>query len=317
MSPLLKALQELGCEVEYHEKEGHFPFTLKSHGFSKTTIKVNIDISSQFLSGLLMVAPLANQPFEIQVEGTHGLSYVEMTRQMMKQFGVKTNELVKTNQNHKTYNKNPIANSITVEENQSYTPRNYQIEPDVSSACYFYALAPLLGVTTTVKNISPDSMQGDINFLKILEQMACTRTQSPQGITLSGTNGTYQGLTADLSACSDQAITLAALAPFATTPTTITGIAHIRHQESNRIRGIIAELSKMGIQCEETQDGITIHPAPPKPSLVETYDDHRMAMGFSLIGLRTKGVVIDNPLCCKKTFENFFDVLENIVEKLR
>ena len=119
-----------------------------------------------------------------------------------------------------------------------------------------------------------------------------------------------------MSSFSDQAITLAALAPFADSPTTITGIGHIRHQESNRIAAIVTELGKMGIRCEETESSITIFPGSPKPSVVETYDDHRMAMGFSLIGLRSPGIVIDNPDCCRKTFEEYFDVLDDVIRRL-
>ena len=126
----------------------------------------------------------------------------------------------------------------------------------------------------------------------------------------------YHGVTADMSACSDQAITLAAIAPFADSPTTITGIGHIRFQESDRIHAIVTELGKMGIRCDETGDSITIYPGSPKPSLVETYDDHRMAMGFSLIGLRSKGIVINDPGCCRKTFENYFQVLEDVIGQL-
>lgn len=126
----------------------------------------------------------------------------------------------------------------------------------------------------------------------------------------------FHGITVDMSACSDQAITLAAIAPFADSPTTITGIGHIRFQESDRINAIVTELRKMGIRCEETDSTVTIYPGTPQPSLVETYDDHRMAMGFSLIGLRAPGIVIDNPGCCRKTFENYFEVLDDVIKKL-
>ena len=119
-----------------------------------------------------------------------------------------------------------------------------------------------------------------------------------------------------MSACSDQAITMAALAPFAQTPTTITGIGHIRFQESDRISAIATELTRMGIRCEETADSITIWPGAPTPATVHTYDDHRMAMGFSLIGLRAEGIVIDDPGCCRKTFENYFQVLDQVIQQL-
>ena len=118
-----------------------------------------------------------------------------------------------------------------------------------------------------------------------------------------------------MSACSDQAITLAAAAVFADTPTTITGIGHIRYQESNRLEAIVTELTRAGIRCESTEDSVTVYPGAVRPALIHTYEDHRMAMGFSLLGLRAEGIVIDDPLCCKKTFENYFEVLDRVVKE--
>ena len=129
-------------------------------------------------------------------------------------------------------------------------------------------------------------------------------------------DGVIHGVDVNMSACSDQAITLAALAAFADSPTTIRGIGHIRYQESNRMAAIVTELGKMGILCKETEHNLTIYPSAPKPSTVETYEDHRMAMGFSLIGLRAPGIVIQDPGCCRKTFENYFTVLDETAQRL-
>ena len=128
--------------------------------------------------------------------------------------------------------------------------------------------------------------------------------------------GRLIGVTADLSACSDQAITLAAIAPYADSPTTITGIGHIRFQECDRLSAISRELERMGIRCETTQDSITVYPGTPKPCTVKTYEDHRMAMGFTLTGLRSPGIVIDNPGCCCKTFEDYYETLEACIRQL-
>lgn len=314
MSPLLASLEELGCEISYgipkndteaqaSAREGYFPFTLKSHGFAKNTITIDIEHSSQFLSALLISSCLCKEDFHIQVEGTHGMSYIEMTRNMMQQFGVTT---TCDEQNH-----------FLTKAGQNYRALDYQIEPDVSAACYFYAMAPLLHIPVLVEHVHFDSLQGDVEFLRILEKLGCTVTDEANGIlVLPPKDGIFDGITVDMSACSDQAITLAAIAPFAKTPTTITGIGHIRFQESDRIGAIVTELTKMGIRCEETESSITIYPGKPNPSLVETYDDHRMAMGFSLIGLRSDGIVIDNPECCRKTFENYFEVLELVISTL-
>lgn len=311
MAPLLDSLKALGCNITYpvleensdETKEGYFPFTLEGHGFGNDRISVNIDHSSQFLSALMIASALAEKDFEIQIEGSHGMAYIEMTRKMMEQFGVKT---LPTDRG-----------SFVTTTGQSYDALDYQVEPDVSAACYFYAMSPLLGIPVIVRHVHFDSLQGDVEFLRILEKMGCTVTDEPEGVqVLPPQDGHFHGIEADMHACSDQAITLAALAPFADAPTTITGIGHIRFQESDRISAIVTELSKMGIRCEETADSITIYPGQPRPSVVETYDDHRMAMGFSLIGLRSEGIVINDPMCCRKTFENYFEVLKEVIAQL-
>lgn len=304
MAPLLTSLQKLGCEVSYEGTEGYFPFTLKSHGFGKQEITVDIEHSSQFLSALLIASCLSPEDFTIQVEGSHGMAYIEITRRMMEQFGV-------------TVKVSDDGRSFTIPAGQSYRALDYQIEPDASAAAYFYGLGIILGVPVKVAHITFDSMQGDVEFIRILEKMGAVLTKESDGILLTPpAEGKYHGVDADMSACSDQAITLAALAPFADSPTTLRGIGHIRYQECNRMNAIVTELRKMGIRCEETDSTITICPGSPKPSLVDTYDDHRMAMGFSLIGLRSDGIEIDNPGCCRKTFENYFECLEECVNRL-
>lgn len=308
MAPLLASLQELGAEITFHENEGFFPFTISGHGFTKKELTVDINQSSQFLSALLIASACSDEDVTIHTTGSHGMSYIEITRRMMEQFGVSSDYLTISASG---------TPSFHIPGGQNYLSRSYQIEPDVSAASYFYAMAPLLGINVLVENVHLDSMQGDIQFLRFLEQMGCRLTDTPKGILLQGSsNGIYQGVQADMSACSDQAITMAALAPFAQTPTTITGIGHIRFQESDRISAIATELRRMGIRCEETADSITIWPGTPTPTTIHTYDDHRMAMGFSLIGLRTEGIVIDDPGCCRKTFENYFQVLDQVIQQL-
>ncbi len=306
MAPLLDSLKALGCEVipNSADNEGHFPFTLHGHGFLQNHILVNIASSSQFLSALLIASCLCEQDFTIHIEGTHGMAYIDMTRKMMMQFGVHTEQC--------------SPNTFLTKAGQHYQAQNYQIEPDVSAACYFYALSPLLNIPVLVHHVHFNSLQGDVAFIRILEQMGCIAEESSQGILVHPpTDGILHGITTDMSACSDQAITLAAISPYADSPTTITGIGHIRYQECNRMSAIITELTKMGIRCEAYENSITVYPGRPQPSRVETYDDHRMAMGFSLTGLRSPGIVIDNPGCCRKTFEDYFTVLDHVVSQLR
>ncbi|MBO4980547.1 MAG: 3-phosphoshikimate 1-carboxyvinyltransferase [Lachnospiraceae bacterium] len=309
MAPLLSSLQELGCRITYRGVEGFFPFVLQSNGFAKHEITIDIGHSSQFLSALLIASCLSAEDFTIHVKGTHGMSYIHMTCRMMEQFGVKAEHIPGSGE---------TKDSFLTRSGQTYQSRDYLVEPDVSAACYFYACVPLLHIPVLVRHVHPHSLQGDMAFLQILVQMGCTMEDTPDGILLSPpASPAYHGVTVDMSACSDQAITLAAIAPFADSPTTITGIGHIRFQESDRIHAIVTELSKMKIRCEETQDSITIYPGTPAPSFVDTYDDHRMAMGFSLIGLRAPGIAIKDPGCCRKTFENYFEVLDRMLETIQ
>lgn len=307
MAPLLACLRELGCEVRCRGQEGRFPFTLEGHGFCKHELTVDIGSSSQFLSALLISSVLSGEELLIRVQGSHGMAYIDMTRRMMEQFGVATEQI-----------ELPDGIGFRIPGGQRYQAGTYRIEPDVSAACYFYGMAALLGIAVTVPHIHFGCLQGDVEFLRILERMGCQVWDGEEGITVLGPGeGRLKGLEADLSACSDQAITLAALAPFAAGPTRITGIGHIRLQESDRIHGIATELGRMGLQCVEGRDFLEIHPGAPRPCLVNTYEDHRMAMGFSLVGLRAEGIAIDNPDCCRKTFEEYFAVLSGCVEELR
>lgn len=305
MKPLLDSLAAMGVGVAYGGQEGFFPFTLTGSSHTSAEITVDIGSSSQFLSALLMSAPMKPEGLTVTLTGgKHALSYVAITTRMMEQFGCPV--------------KNPLEGRYTVPAGAVYRPQRYQIEPDVSAACYFYAMAPLLGGSVQVAHVHPDSMQGDIQFLRLLEQMGCMLADTPGGMTVScDTPLAYPGMEVDLSGFSDQTMTLAALAPFASSPVTIRNIAHIRLQESNRIRAIVTELSRMGIRCEELTDGIRIEPGTPQPSLVETYEDHRMAMAFSLIGLVVPGISILNPGCCRKTFEEYFEILDGIIREYR
>lgn len=319
MNPLLDSLQELGCEVICEGEAGHFPFTLKGHGFRRNQITINIEKSSQFLSGLLIAACLSKEDFTVITEGLHGRAYIEMTVKMMQQFGVQAKPLyhsIKESTAHQGANRDALPCAYQIAAGQHYRALDYQVQPDVSAACYFYAMSPLLNVPVQVRHVHtvPDFLQGDTAFLHLLEEMGCRLEADPAGdLLLPPESGIYHGVSADLSAFSDQAITLAALAPFADGPTTIKGIGHIRCQESDRITAIVTELCKMGIRCQESQDSITVYPGTPSPATVETYDDHRMAMGFSLIGLRSEGICIQNPGCCRKTFEDYFEVLDSAI----
>lgn len=300
MKPLFDALAQLGAEFTYLEKEGFLPVRVKGVREGLREAYIDISRSTQFLSALLMMAPVLGEDFSIHItsEKKDG-SYIRITRRMMEQFGVTSSF---------------DGNTYLIKGHQTYRNEEYCIEPDVSAACYFYAMAALTGGRTIVHSVHADSMQGDKKFLEVLEKLGCEVVDTSFGIEVKGTeDGRYPGIEIDMNDFSDQTMTLAALAVFADSKTTIKNIGHIRLQESDRLAAIAAELTRMGITVEEGKDYLVITPGEVKPSLVQTYEDHRMAMAFSLIGLRSDGIVIENPMCCKKTFEEYFTVLDGIV----
>jgi 3-phosphoshikimate 1-carboxyvinyltransferase len=262
-------------------------------GLAGGTADVAGDISSQFLSALLMVAPSAQRTVELRVRGELvSQPYVEMTRRVMDAFGA----TVETTD----------RNSYRIEP-QSYRGADYAIEPDASAASYFFALAAITGGRITVPGLSRGSLQGDVAFVDVLEQMGCRVEASGDSLTVEG--GTLRGVDVDMNAISDTAQTLAAVAPFAEGPTRLRNIAHVRHKETDRIRAVANELARLGVRVEEHADGLTIDPGPMHPATIETYNDHRMAMSFALVGLRSPGVLISNPDCTRKTYPRFFEDL--------
>jgi 3-phosphoshikimate 1-carboxyvinyltransferase len=304
MKPLFEALTSMGATFTFLENEGFLPVLVKGAYFDgqkpSNTVDIDISKSTQFLSALMMVAPVLKEGLSIYItsEKKDG-SYIRITTKMMEEFGCNV------------YHKDSL---YQIKPNEKYKRQQYQIEPDVSAACYFYAAAAITGGKALVRHVHADSMQGDIKFIYLLEKLGCMVTDTKEGISLIGTkNGQYNGIDVDMNDFSDQSMTMAVVAAFAQTPTYIRNIGHIRLQESDRIKGIVTELRKLGITVEEHQDAIRIVPSQMQSGIVKTYDDHRMAMAFALAGLRTSGIIIDDYQCCKKTFENYFEVLESII----
>ena len=305
MAPLLDTLREMGCEVIYEGEEGFFPFTLKPHGFRDDHLTVDIDKSSQFLSAMLIAAPLSGKDVTIGIKGSHGLSYVEMTRKILASFGIDSEK----------------TDSGYIVKAGAYKAADYSIEPDASAAAYFYAMSPLIGRSVTVNGLHESSMQGDTLFVKVLESLGLEKTEDTtagiRAVPCTSKPGGQEEVTIDMSGCSDQTITLAAVAPFTGKSIRITGISHIRLQESDRISAIVNNLKKLGISCTEENDDIVITPSgSAQGAVIDTYNDHRMAMGFSLAGLKIPGTVIDDPMCCSKTFPDYFAYLDEIRAKM-
>ena len=205
-----------------------------------------------------------------------------------------------------------VINALTIHPNSYSLIPNYPIESDASAASYFFAAPAICGGTVSVENISRKSVQGDIAFLDVLQQMGCSVTETDNCILVTG-HSELHGIDVDMRDIPDTAQTLAAIAPFASSPTRIRGIASARVKETDRVHATCTELARLGVQVEEHEDGMTIHPCQTfKPASIQTYNDHRMAMAFSLIGLRFDGVTIENPSCVSKTFPNYFEVLETL-----
>jgi 3-phosphoshikimate 1-carboxyvinyltransferase len=190
-----------------------------------------------------------------------------------------------------------------------YNGRRYAIEPDASAASYFFAAAAISGGRVRVEGIGRASKQGDVAFVEVLERMGAAVTWEDDAITVRGT-GTLRGVDVDMRDISDTAQTLAAVAVFADSPTRITGIGYIRRKETDRIGNTVAELRKLGIEAREEADGFVVRPGSPMPGQIETYDDHRMAMSFALLGLRAQGIEIVDPDCVGKTFPVFWSTLD-------
>lgn len=302
MEPLLSELRKAGVKITCLEKEGHFPFVIESEKLTIQEITIDTNISSQFASALLMSATLLQDGLTLHMSGERSSgSYVLMTLAMMEQFGI---QVIKNGADCK------------VAKGQKYGLERYSIEPDMSAACYFYAMAAILNRKVTVIGTHEAvSLQGDKKFLGVLRQLGCQVEDLPEGVTVTGVEK-YSGIAVNMKDFSDQALTMAVVAAFADTPTRIEHIGHIRMQESDRIQAIISELNRMGVGCRELLDvdGVEIIPAPVKPAEIETYEDHRVAMSFTLAGLRSEGIVIKNPLCCGKTFENYFEVIDRLYE---
>lgn len=302
MKELFRVLTEMGAEFEYYGEPGYLPARVMGNSGRCRDITMDISGSTQFLSAMLMVTPVTEDGIRITIPGGRkNGSYIEITRRMMAEFGIDSEF------DGSTYH---------VRGNQKVRPSSYAIEPDVSAACYFYAAAAVTGGSVTVENVFFSSIQGDIEFIRLLEKMGCNVTETAHGIRVDGpSGGRLHGVKADMKNYSDQALTLAALAPYADKPVIIENVGHIRGQECNRMEAIVSELSAAGIKCRIHGDDIHITPGKVSPARINTHDDHRVAMAMSLLGLRSEGIVIDNPSCCRKTFENYFEVLDDLLKE--
>ena len=283
MADLLDALRSTGAEITCLEKEGYFPFVVKGKRPAKP-VKITVDASksTQFASGILLMMDVLPKGSECIITGENRKSYIELTQNVIDSFSQKT-----------------------------------KIEPDVSSACYVYATPMVVGGSAMVKRIHLNSAQGDIRFIKYLEKFGAKLEDTEDGIILSfdgNLKDQTEDLELDMSEFSDQTMTMAALAVLRGGKTTIKNIGHIRRQESDRIHSICLNMEKIGVKCEEGEDFITIYGGTPHAGKIECFGDHRIAMSFSLLGLVTEGIFVDEPLCVNKTFPDFWKFMASLRE---
>ena len=269
------------------------PVTLLADGLEGGRLLLPGDTSSQFISALLMAAPLGRRPLDLRVSELVSKPYVDMTVTMMEQFGVTTKR-----EGHERFVVGPA----------SYRGCDYAVEPDASTASYFFAAAAVTGGRVKVLGLRrTGSLQGDVRFLDVLEAMGCIVTEEADGVSVTGA-AAPAGITVDMADISDTFMTLAAVAPFATSPVTMTGIANVRLKESDRIAAMQANLRVVGVPTEAGPDFLRVFPCTPCGGRIDPHGDHRIAMAFAVLGLRTPEVLIDDPGCVRKTCPGFFEL---------
>ena len=311
MKPLLDALRALGADIRCTGVEGFFPFEIHARGLRGGPVNIDASESSQLLSALLMVAPLATAPLSVTLIGGVRWPFVAMTINQMTQFGF-AQKLTRD------------GDTIAIPTGRYVPPSIYAIEPDATASSYFTALPLSVGGTVHIANLLPPAqgLQGDSQFLNVLTRVGAEVAPLNGDVDVAVRPGaSLRGVTQNFSEFSDTFLTLAALAPLLDGPTIITGIAHSRKQETDRVAGMVSELRKLGQDVDEHADGdgLTITPRPFKTGVeIETYGDHRFAMSFGILGchnLHGDGrpwLSIRNPACCAKTFPHFFELLETL-----
>lgn len=294
---LLGVLEGAGVKIEYEGARGSFPFRMSSEGVRAPSLTIDTAESTQYASALLLAGSL-RPPFTVRLTGprTDG-SYIDLTRTVLRGFGFGTQK---------------DGERVTVLARETL-PTGYEVEPDLSGACYFFAAALLCRARILVKGVKMTSAQGDVRFLRLLEARGLRLTQTAEGLLADGTAvASFEGFCEDFSDFSDQTLTAAALAPFAATPSRIRNVGHIRRQESDRLGAAVRNLTALGVPAETENGDLLISPAPVKRVRVESFGDHRVAMAFALVGLRC-GTVIGGAECCAKTFPDYFGQLAELL----
>jgi 3-phosphoshikimate 1-carboxyvinyltransferase len=297
IAELLVALRQLGVDACSLGDNGCPPVAVTGQDLSGGPVSIDCGVSSQYLSSLLLMGPLTRQGLDIEVvNGPVSKPYVDMTVDILEQFGVHLQR-----EGHTRFR---------VPGGQCYRSGTYRVEPDGSQAGYFWSAAALTGARIKVMGLSPSSRQGDVRLAEVLARMGCQVSQEADGIAVTG--APLQGVVVDMGDMPDQVPTLAVVAAFARGTTVIRNVAHLRDKESDRLGAVCTELTKMGIQAHSSATGLTIEGGRPKGAVIDTYDDHRIAMSFAPAGLVVPGVWIADEGCVAKSFPTFWEVFESL-----
>jgi len=294
---LIDGLNQLGVRIRSVNNNGCPPVEIEGGEINGRRVRLNCSSSSQFLSALLLIAPLTSRGIDIQV--THGpvsKPYIDMTVGVMEKLGV---GVWRDRYHH-----------FRIKGNQIYRSGSYQVEPDASQASYFWAAAAVTGAAVKVTGITPNSSQGDVGFTRILESMGCAVVAEIDGIRVVGRPLT--AVEVDMADMPDLVPTLAVVSAFAKGTTVISNVGHLRAKESDRLAAVAGELTKMGIEVACNDTGLIIKGGNPHGADIETYNDHRLAMSFAVAGLRTPGVAIKNEKCVEKSFPDFWTVFNKL-----
>jgi 3-phosphoshikimate 1-carboxyvinyltransferase len=294
---LLDTLQQMGIQARSVKGNSCPPVEVSGAKIGARQVQINCQNSSQYLSALLLMAPLTAEGLDIQVVGGPvSKPYIDLTVALLKTFGIELNR--------DGYRKFSVAGG------QQYRAGQYVVEADCSQAAYFWSAAAIGGTKIKVMGVNTESVQGDVRFVDLLQQMGCRVSRASDGITVAG--GPLHAIEADLGDMPDQVPTLAVVAAFSKGTTVIKNVAHLKSKESDRLNATVTELNKMGIEASCTASALIIKGGQPQASVVETYNDHRIAMSFAIAGLKVPGISIRNEGCVEKSFPTFWQVFEGL-----
>ncbi|MEU9045514.1 MULTISPECIES: 3-phosphoshikimate 1-carboxyvinyltransferase [unclassified Kitasatospora] len=299
VAPLTRALRELGVDLRHEEAEGHHPLTVVADGVRGGELTLDAGESSQYLTALLLLGPLTRDGLRITVTRLVSAPYIGITLAMMREFGVEVKR-----------ERTPRGEVFDVPSG-GYRATGYAVEPDASTASYFFAAAALAGREITVPGLGRGALQGDLRFVDVLRRMGVRVDIGSDRTTVTG-DGTLDGLTVNMRDISDTMPTLAAIAPFASGPVRIEDVHNTRVKECDRLEACAANLRAMGITVATGDDWIEIHPGAPRPVEIATHADHRIVMSFAVTSLRTPGITFDDPGCVRKTFPGFHEAFARL-----